>query len=71
MNNIDLNTEQYDWLYKIRDDGNFYKSLEKRDRLIVYEMLSHQYYDVDIRTDINRIRELWIRYVKLNSNKDI
>lgn len=71
INEIKLNTEQATWLYEIRHDSNFYQSLEIKDRLIVFEILSNRFYDGDVREEINRIRDIWIRYVKLNNNKDI
>jgi hypothetical protein len=71
MNEIRLNTEQATWLYKIRDNTNFYNSLQQSDKNLIYNILSNREYQITSKEEIEVIRQIWIRYVKLNNHKDI
>jgi len=71
MNEIKLNTEQSRWLYKIRNNTNFYNSLNPTDTSLINNILSDDEYHVSSKEEIDTIRDLWIRYVKLNNHKDI
>jgi hypothetical protein len=66
-----LSTEQATWLYKIREDSNFYRSLTHEKKLLVYNILKDKHYRINLRDDIEIVRQLWIRYVKLNNHRAI
>lgn len=70
-NNEHINTKQAYWLRKISENDNFYKSLNVLDRALIHNLLVVREYNIEERGDINRIRDLWIRYVNLHNYKDI
>jgi len=66
-----LNHEQYTWLYEIRENTNFYNSLGALNRKLISKTLGTFEYDISTKNEINTIRDMWIRYVKLHNNKTI
>lgn len=66
-----LNNKQATWLYQIRDNENFYNSLSNIDRELITNILSNRTYHDDKKKNIDNIRAEWIRYIKINNNKDI
>ena len=66
-----LSTEQAKWLYEIRDDANFYQSIDRNDQVMVQTILQQRKYYHSERVYLEDIRQKWIRYVKLNNHKTI